>query len=50
MVNLLICFLQDSVKFAKLIQQALPVMCQLLGSKHTSDVMEAISFFVTGNL
>ena len=37
------------MKFAKLIQQGLPVVCQLLGSKHVSDVMETISFFVTGN-
>lgn len=45
--KMLVAYFKDSVKFAKLIQQGLPIMCQLLGSKHVSDVMEAISFFVT---
>ena len=38
---------QACVNFASQVQQAVPVMCQLLGSKTPSDVMEAIEFFVT---
>lgn len=39
---------QDSVCFAKLFNKGLPVLCQLLSSKHVSDVLEAVQFFVTG--
>nr|XP_053639720.1 condensin complex subunit 1-like [Cherax quadricarinatus] len=45
--RLLVIYLKDSVGFAKLIHKGLPVVCQLLGSKQVSDVLEAISFFVT---
>ncbi|XP_064081670.1 condensin complex subunit 1-like [Macrobrachium nipponense] len=45
--KLLVAYLKDSVGFAKLINEGIPVVCQLLGSKQVSDVMEAISFFVT---
>ncbi|XP_068224486.1 condensin complex subunit 1 [Palaemon carinicauda] len=45
--KLLVAYLKDSVGFAKLINIGIPVVCQLLGSKQVSDVMEAISFFVT---
>ena len=34
--------------FAYLIQKAVPIICQLLGSKNISDVLESIDFFVTG--
>ncbi len=33
--------------FVEQITQAVPVVCQLLGSKSTTDVLEAIEFFVT---
>ena len=36
------------MKFVQEIQNSIPVICQLLGSKSTSDVMEAINFFVMG--
>lgn len=39
--------LEIGVQFVGLIQQAIPVVCQLLGSKTTTDVTESISFFVT---
>ena len=39
---------QDSLMFASQIQESVPVICQLLSSKNTSDVFEAIEFFVTG--
>ncbi|KAK4295273.1 hypothetical protein Pmani_032152 [Petrolisthes manimaculis] len=45
--KLLVVYLKDSVGFAKLIHKALPVMCQLLNSKQSSDILEAISFFIT---
>nr|XP_045604996.1 condensin complex subunit 1-like [Procambarus clarkii] len=43
----LVIYLKDSVAFAKLIHKGLPVVCQLMGSKIVSDVLEAVSFFVT---
>ena len=36
------------MNFTLAIEQAVPVVCQLLGSKNLSDVSEAINFFVTG--
>ncbi|KAK7066921.1 Ncapd2p [Halocaridina rubra] len=45
--KLLVSYFKDSVTFARLIHEGVPVVCQLLGSKQVSDVMEAISFFVT---
>ena len=33
--------------FVGQIEKAVPVVCQLLGSQNTTDVMEAIEFFVT---
>ena len=38
--------LQDCVKFVQHLESATPVVCQLLGSKTVSDVLEAINFFV----
>ena len=46
-VLILIVF-QDSSVFAVLVAEAVPTVCQLLGSKTLSDVLEAIQFFVTG--
>ncbi|XP_022241936.1 condensin complex subunit 1-like [Limulus polyphemus] len=45
--QILVQYLKDSVQFAQKIQVALPVVCQLLGSRTVSDVLEAIDFFVT---
>ncbi|XP_072035794.1 LOW QUALITY PROTEIN: condensin complex subunit 1-like [Amphiura filiformis] len=45
--QVLVQYIKACVNFAKQVQQAVPVMCQLLGSKTPSDVMEAIEFFVT---
>ncbi|XP_042876759.1 condensin complex subunit 1-like [Penaeus japonicus] len=45
--KLLVNYLKDSVCFAKLFNKGLPVLCQLLSSKHVSDVLEAVQFFVT---
>ncbi|XP_055958438.1 condensin complex subunit 1 isoform X2 [Patella vulgata] len=46
--QVLVQYLKDSTTFANQIQQGVPIICQLLGSKTTSDVFEAIEFFVTG--
>ena len=35
------------MKFVQQLEAATPVVCQLLGSKTVSDVLEAINFFVT---
>lgn len=43
----LVNYLKNSYTFALQVQQCIPVVCQLLGSKNTSDVLEAIQFFVT---
>ena len=40
-------YLGDSVKFSKIIHKSLPVVAQLLGSKQSSDILEAIEFFVS---
>ena len=42
-----VSLLQNSLSFATQIQQCIPVICQLLGSKNSTDVLEAIQFFVT---
>ena len=39
---------QDSVVFARLIDEAIPGICGFLRSAQTSDILEAVSFFVTG--
>ena len=44
----LVDYLRDSVRFASKLNEALPVVCMLLGSKQITDVQEAISFFVSG--
>ena len=40
-------FSRDSVKFSKIIHKALPVVAMLLGSKQSTDILEAIDFFVS---
>ncbi|PIK49362.1 putative condensin complex subunit 1 [Apostichopus japonicus] len=45
--QVLVQYLQDCVTFAKLVQEAVPILCQLLVSKTNSDVLEAVSFFVS---
>lgn len=45
--RVLVGYLKDCLAFAKKTQAAIPIICQLLGSKMNSDVMEAIDFFVT---
>ncbi|XP_076451927.1 condensin complex subunit 1-like isoform X3 [Babylonia areolata] len=45
--QVLVQYLKDSLAFARQIQEAVPILCQLLGSKNTSDVFEAVEFFVT---
>ncbi|XP_041377786.1 condensin complex subunit 1-like [Gigantopelta aegis] len=46
--QILVQYLQDSLTFARQVQESVPIVCQLLSSKNTSDVFEAIEFFVTG--
>ncbi|XP_048728818.2 condensin complex subunit 1-like isoform X3 [Ostrea edulis] len=46
--QVLVQYLKDCCAFATQIQAAVPVICQLLGSKTVTDILEAIDFFVTG--
>ncbi|XP_022328669.2 condensin complex subunit 1-like isoform X1 [Crassostrea virginica] len=46
--QVLVQYLKDCFAFATQIQAAVPVICQLLGSKTNTDILEAIDFFVTG--
>ncbi|KAK3753481.1 hypothetical protein QZH41_009881 [Actinostola sp. cb2023] len=45
--QLVVQYLKDYVNFQTKMETAVPVICQLLGSKTTSDVSESIEFFVT---
>ncbi|XP_046630867.1 condensin complex subunit 1-like isoform X2 [Daphnia pulicaria] len=45
--RMLVMFLKDSHAFASSVYAAIPMVCQLLCSKQTSDILEAIDFFVT---
>lgn len=45
--RMLVLYLRDSHAFASSVYAAIPVVCQLLCSKQTSDILEAINFFVT---
>jgi len=40
--------MQDSLTFVSQVDEAIPVVCQLLGSKAPTDVLESINFFVSG--
>ncbi|XP_061198116.1 condensin complex subunit 1-like [Saccostrea echinata] len=46
--QVLVQYLKDCCAFATQIQASVPVICQLLGSKTITDILEAIDFFVTG--
>ena len=39
--------LQDTITFVELISGAIPVTCQLLNSRQSTDVIEAIDFFTS---
>jgi condensin complex subunit 1 len=41
------CYYRDALQFISEIHKAIPIICELLGSKNSSDVLEAIQFFVT---
>lgn len=43
----LVNYLKDSMNFITGLNEALPTICTLLGSKSASDVQEAIGFFVS---
>lgn len=45
--RMLVLYLRDSHAFASSVYAAIPMVCQLLCSKQTSDILEAINFFVT---
>ena len=45
----LVLYLGDSFGFAEEMNNALPTVCLLLGSKQISDVLEAINFFITAH-
>ena len=44
--SFLVNYLKDSLNFATTLNEALPIVATLLGSKQISDVQEAINFFV----
>ncbi|XP_052287084.1 condensin complex subunit 1-like isoform X2 [Dreissena polymorpha] len=46
--QVLVQYLKESLAFATQLQNSIPVIAQLLGSKTSTDVMEAVEFFVTG--
>jgi len=45
--RMMVQYLSDSVKFSKIIHKSLPVVAQLLCSKQSTDILEAIEFFVS---
>ena len=42
--KLLVQLLTDSLKFSKILHKSLPVVAQLLGSKHNSDILEVTEY------
>lgn len=38
---------QDTITFVQLVSSAVPVICQLLHSRQTTDVIEAVDFFTS---
>jgi condensin complex subunit 1 len=38
---------QDTITFVQLVSSAVPMICQLLHSRQTTDVIEAIDFFTS---
>ncbi|XP_065053020.1 condensin complex subunit 1-like isoform X1 [Rhopilema esculentum] len=47
--RLLVKYLEDSLRFATQMQKAIKILCQLLGSKFNSDILETVDFFVSAN-
>lgn len=47
--KVLVKYLQDCVQFAQQMRRAIPILCQLLGSKANSDVLETIDFFIAAH-
>lgn len=45
--QVLVKYLEDTVKFAEQITKALSLICEFMNSKVATDVLEAIDFFVT---
>ncbi len=43
----LLQFYREAVEFIRQMQDAVPTLCQLLGSNNSSDVLEGIQFFIT---
>lgn len=39
-------YYHDAVQFIETLHKAVPLVCELLGSKNLGDVQEAIKFFV----
>jgi condensin complex subunit 1 len=39
-------YCKEAIHFITEIHGAIPVLCQLLGSKNASDILETIEFFV----
>ncbi|XP_065194710.1 condensin complex subunit 1-like [Sycon ciliatum] len=46
---MIVKYLADAVIFSEKMQNAIPILCQLLGSKSTTDIMEAVEFFVAAH-
>ncbi|XP_021926834.1 condensin complex subunit 1 isoform X2 [Zootermopsis nevadensis] len=40
-------YLKDTITFVQLVSSAVPVICQLLHSRQTTDVIEAVDFFTS---
>eukprot|EP00057_Strongylocentrotus_purpuratus_P001456 XP_001199144.2 PREDICTED: condensin complex subunit 1 [Strongylocentrotus purpuratus] len=47
--QILVQYLSDCVKFAGMVKMCVPTVCELLSSKQTTDILEAVSFFVTAH-
>jgi len=42
-------FYEEAVSFIKIMHQAVPILCKLLGSNNSTDVLESIEFFVAAS-
>nr|XP_054768299.1 condensin complex subunit 1-like [Lytechinus pictus] len=47
--QILVQYLSDCVKFAGMVKMCVPTVCELLSSKQTTDILEAVTFFVTAH-
>ncbi|XP_071502768.1 condensin complex subunit 1-like [Diadema antillarum] len=45
--QILVQYLSDCVNFAGMVKTCVPTVCELLSSKQTTDILEAVGFFVT---